>query len=75
MKVSNSSLVWAIRIVLDQKIARLTQMLFVGLARGKVYQQNGSRATFYFDVRGFIFLPRTIYFTENSSGPLWRQTL
>ena len=53
------------RIVLDQKVARLTQVLFVGLLEGK-YSQEWVKATFYFDIRGFIFLPRTVYFTEKA---------
>ena len=51
------------RIVLDQSIARLTCMLFGGLVRGE-YSQAWVNKLFYFDVRGFYFLPRTIYFTE-----------
>jgi uridine kinase len=53
------------RIILDQKIARLTQALFVGLLAGK-YSKEWVKATFYFDIRGFIFLPRTVYFTEKA---------
>ena len=51
------------RIVLDESIARLTRMLFAGLVRGE-YSQAWVNRRFYFDVRGFYFLPRTIYFTE-----------
>jgi uridine kinase len=51
------------RIILDESIARLTRMLFAGLLRGK-YTQAWLNKLFYFDVRGFYFLPRTIYFTE-----------
>jgi hypothetical protein len=51
------------RIVLDESIARLTRMLFAGLVRGE-YSQAWVTKRFYFDVRGFYFLPRTIYFTE-----------
>jgi uridine kinase len=50
------------RIVLDGSIARLTRMLFVGLVRGQ-YQHAWVNKLFYFDLRGFYFLPRTIYFT------------
>jgi uridine kinase len=53
------------RIVLDQKIIHLTQVLFVGLLEGK-YSEDWLKATFYFDIRGFIFLPRTVYFTEKA---------
>ena len=51
------------RIVLDENIVRLTNMLFVGLVTGK-YPEEWVKAHFYFDVRGFNFLHRTVYFTE-----------
>ena len=51
------------RIVLDENIARLTRMLLVGLVNGK-YSQDWVNRLFYFDVRGFYFLPRTRYFTD-----------
>ncbi len=51
------------RIVLDPEIIRLTRMLFVGLVTG-IYPQEWLAEHFYFDVRGFIFLHRTTYFTE-----------
>lgn len=51
------------RIVLDETIARLTHMLFVGLVRG-AYTDAWVNKFFYFDIRGFYFLPRTVYFTE-----------
>ncbi len=51
------------RIVLDENIVRLTQMLFVGLANG-VYSVEWINTHFYFDVRGFYFLHRIEYFTE-----------
>jgi uridine kinase len=51
------------RIVLDRKITRLTRMLFTGLVAGK-YSSEWVKERFYFDVRGFYFLPRTVYFTE-----------
>jgi uridine kinase len=51
------------RIVLDKSITRLTRMLFVGLVRG-AYSQEWVNKFFYFDLRGFYFLPRTVYFTE-----------
>lgn len=50
------------RIVLDEKIVRLTTMLFVGLVTGE-YPEGWIRAHFYFDIRGFYFLHRTVYFT------------
>jgi uridine kinase len=51
------------RIVLDEKIVRLTRMLFAGLVEGE-YAVEWVREHFYFDVRGFYFLPRTVYFTD-----------
>jgi uridine kinase len=51
------------RIVLDKNIVRLTRMLFAGLVSGD-YAQEWVLAHFYFDVRGFYFLPRTVYFTD-----------
>lgn len=50
-------------IVLDEKIIHLTNMLFVGLVTGK-YDPAWIKTHFYFDVRGFFFLHRTEYFTE-----------
>ena len=52
------------RIVLDEKILRLTRMLFTGLVSGQ-YAEKWVKALFYFDIRGFYFLPRTIYFTAD----------
>jgi uridine kinase len=51
------------QIVLDENIVRLTRMLFVGLVKGE-YSEEWINAHFYFDVRGFYFLARTIYFTD-----------
>jgi uridine kinase len=51
------------RIVLDENIARLTRILLIGLVRGE-YSETWVRKLFYFDIRGFYFLPRTIYFTK-----------
>jgi len=51
------------RIVLDENIVRLTNMLFVGLVTGQ-YTVDWVRALFYFDIRGFYFLVRTVYFTD-----------
>jgi uridine kinase len=51
------------RIVLDEQITRLAQMLFVGLMIGE-YEQNWVKTHFYFDIRGFYFLHRTLYFTK-----------
>ncbi len=50
------------RIVLDETIVRLTHMLFVGLVTGD-YPPEWIRTLFYFDIRGFYFLTRTVYFT------------
>jgi uridine kinase len=50
-------------IVLDEKIARLAQMLFVGLVSGE-YHLEWVQSHFYFDVRGFFFLHRTLYFSD-----------
>lgn len=52
------------RIVLDETIVRLTQMLFAGLV-SKEYTEEWVNAHFYFDLRGFYFLPRTVYFTDD----------
>ncbi|PKO13541.1 MAG: hypothetical protein CVU39_18635 [Chloroflexi bacterium HGW-Chloroflexi-10] len=51
------------RIQLDPQIIRLTQMLFVGLVTGE-YTGEWLRENFYFDIRGFYFLHRTVYFTQ-----------
>jgi uridine kinase len=51
------------RIVLDERIIHMTCMLFAGLVRG-TYMPAWVGKHFYFDIRGFFFLPRTIYFTE-----------
>jgi uridine kinase len=52
------------RIVLDPTIKRLTQMLMIGLATNK-YSEEWVNKYFYFDIRGFYFLPRTVYFTKD----------
>lgn len=51
------------KIVLDAKILDLTRMLFVGLVTGE-YDTEWLERYFYFDVRGFFFLVRTEYFTQ-----------
>ncbi len=51
------------RIVLDEQIIRLAQMLFVGLVTGE-YELDWVKTHFYFDIRGFYFLHRTHYFTD-----------
>jgi uridine kinase len=50
------------RILLDPSILRLNRMLLAGLVRGE-YAQAWVDRWFYFDLRGFYFLPRTTYFT------------
>jgi uridine kinase len=52
------------RIVLDENIVWLTNMLFVGLVTGE-YSEEWVRSHFYFDIRGFYFLHRTTYFTAS----------
>jgi uridine kinase len=51
------------RIVLDEQIVHLTDMLFAGLV-SRLYDETWVRRHFYFDIRGFYFLHRTTYFTE-----------
>jgi uridine kinase len=52
------------RTVLDETIVRLTTMLFVGLVTEE-YAEDWVRTHFYFDIRGFFFLHRTVYFTAS----------
>jgi uridine kinase len=52
------------RVVMDERIIRLAQMLFVGLVTGE-YSPDWVKTHFYFDIRGFYFLHRTLYFTGN----------
>lgn len=52
------------RIILDEQIVRLTNMLFAGLV-SDTYDEAWINEHFYFDVRGFFFLHRTVYFTES----------
>jgi uridine kinase len=61
-------------IVLDPRIVELTNMLFVGLVTGR-YSEAWVRAHFYFDVRGFYFLHRTVYFTPEVVAHLGGQPL
>ncbi len=60
------------RIVLDETVVRLTNMLLVGLATGE-YPVEWVRARFYFDIRGFYFLTRTVYFTDAVLAHLGRK--
>jgi len=50
-------------IILDPQIVNLTHMLFVGLVTG-AYPLEWVTKLFYFDMRGFFFLRRSTYFTE-----------
>jgi len=52
------------RIVLDAAIVRLARMMFVGLVMG-AYSPEWINVHFYFDIRGFYFLHRTVYFTAD----------
>ena len=49
-------------IILDKNIAELTVILLAGLDSGK-YDAEWINSLFYFDVRGFVFIPRTVYFS------------
>lgn len=49
-------------LALDTQIENLTQMLFAGLIFQQ-YSPDWVQEHFYFDPRGFFFLPRTTYFT------------
>jgi uridine kinase len=60
------------RIVFDEKIVHLTNMLFVGLVTGD-YSIEWVNTNFYFDVRGFYFLHRTHYFTDQVLAHLGHQ--
>jgi len=51
------------RIILDPQIVNLTNMLFVGLVTD-AYPLEWVNSLFYFDVRGFFFLRRSTYFTD-----------
>jgi len=60
------------RIVLDEKIVHLTNMLFVGLVTGD-YSLEWVNSNFYFDVRSFFFFHRTQYFTDEVLAHLGHQ--
>jgi uridine kinase len=51
------------KFVLDDQVVLLTQMLFKGML-SNLYSADWVLANFYFDLRGFIFFPRTRYFTK-----------
>lgn len=50
------------QVVLDETITALTRQLFVGLVE-ELYPADWVNQHFYFDVRSFVFLVRTIYLT------------
>jgi uridine kinase len=52
------------RIIFDPAIVTLTDELLAGIVSG-VYSLDWVNQHFYFDIRGFYFLHRTHYFTEN----------
>ena len=60
------------RIILDDQIFHLMNMLFVGLVTG-AYEESWVNRHFYFDVRGFFFLHRTTYFTKAVLAHLGQQ--
>jgi uridine kinase len=64
------------QIVLDPEIIRMAQMLFAGLVTGE-YPKDWVEKHFYFDIRSFFFLHRTLYFTdrilEHFGGKPYRQ--
>lgn len=64
------------RIILDEKVLGLTQMLLAGLAAGR-YSLEWTNTHFYFDLRSFIFYPRTRYYSpkvlEHFGGTPYRQ--
>jgi uridine kinase len=51
------------RVILDEQITRLTQVLCVGLANGS-YSVAWVNQIFYFDIRAFVFFVRTRYFNQ-----------
>lgn len=55
------------KIQLDAAVTHLTQQLFAGLV-SRSYSPDWVSEHFYFDIRGFIFLHRTIYFDQNIVG-------
>ncbi len=52
------------KIVLDKNVAELTQLLFAGIASEK-YSTDWVKKMFYFDIRGFVFIPDTVYFVPS----------
>jgi uridine kinase len=62
------------KIILDPQITHLTRRLMAGLAAGD-YPVEWIRRHFYFDLRGFIFLHRTVYYTPAVLAHLGGQPL
>jgi len=70
-KITNSSFYEGIqlkpegncKIAIDESIVDLNRSLFAGIVN-KIYDLHWVDKYFYFDVRGFLFLPRTIYYTK-----------
>lgn len=64
------------KLVLDAQVLRYTRMLLVGLVT-ETYPVAWIRQHFYFDVRGFLFMPRTEYYNpkivEHLGGKPYRQ--
>jgi len=52
------------KIKIDEKIMDLNRSLFAGIVNS-IYDLHWIDKHFYFDVRGFLFLPRTNYFKKN----------
>jgi hypothetical protein len=57
------------KIILDDGILRLTHMLLVGLVSGE-YSVDWVNQHFYFDIRGFYFLVRINYMTDQIQAHL-----
>lgn len=53
------------KLVMDPQVKLLSQMLFVGLVTGD-YLPDWINRHFYFDIRGFYFLHRTLYLTPET---------
>jgi len=51
------------KITIDESIMELNRSLFAGILYNR-FDLNWIDKYFYFDVRGFLFLPRTIYYTK-----------
>lgn len=62
------------KIILDAPIERLTRQLLVGLCSG-TYPPEWVKSHFYFDIRGFFFLHRTRYYTDEIKEHLGGQPI